>query len=156
MMKIKTVFIALCVFFTAFEARAIPNDGGLLEEIESRICNLEAQIKEQHEAGANDSSSHKKGIVHAKIIGSDKQIIARGLAIVRKKLKDPYSAKFKNVYVEKRPERIVHGEVNAKNGFGGYTGYDTFYFDPEKNEVTFESELIELRRRYNEIMGELK
>ena len=155
-MKVKTVFIVLFVFFIAFEAQAVPNDGGLLDESECLIRNLKAQIKEQCEAGAIDSGAHKKSIVHDKITGSDKQLIARGLAIVMKSLKDPYSAKFKNVYIGKGPERIVHGEVNAKNGFGGYTGYDAFTFDPEKDSVTFESELVDLSRRYKKIMNELQ
>lgn len=53
-------------------------------------------------------------------------------AAVRRKLKDPESAAFRNVAVI-APEKfdpnalgIVCGEVNAKNSFGGYTGFSNF------------------------------
>jgi hypothetical protein len=46
---------------------------------------------------------------------------------IRKRLKDPDSAKFKGVFFstfEGTP--VVCGQVNSKNGFGGYTGYQHF------------------------------
>lgn len=39
-------------------------------------------------------------------------------------LKDPNSAEFRNVVVA---GNIVCGEVNAKNGFGGYVGFKSFW-----------------------------
>lgn len=47
------------------------------------------------------------------------------------RLKDPDSAQFKNVYFNKaiidgKPTPMVCGEVNSKNGFGAYTGYQGF------------------------------
>lgn len=44
-------------------------------------------------------------------------------------LKDPDSAKFQNVRVidQKGGAQVVCGEVNAKNSFGGYTGFQDFY-----------------------------
>lgn len=46
---------------------------------------------------------------------------------VRQRLKDPYSAKFRgsSMYTG-GPARVVCGEVNAKNSFGGYTGFEGF------------------------------
>lgn len=47
-------------------------------------------------------------------------------------LRDPSSATFRNVHFGKRPpptktlKIIVCGEVNARNGFGGFTGYQHF------------------------------
>jgi hypothetical protein len=42
-------------------------------------------------------------------------------------LRDPGSAIFRNVVIRRRGEKVsVCGEVNARNGFGGYTGFDTF------------------------------
>lgn len=46
---------------------------------------------------------------------------------VAAKLKDPQSAQFQNLIVSsKSGASIVCGEVNAKNGFGGYTGFKRF------------------------------
>lgn len=44
-------------------------------------------------------------------------------------LKDPDSAKFQNI-------KGVCGEVNAKNGFGGYSGFKRFYLD--NNQPVFQ------------------
>jgi hypothetical protein len=42
------------------------------------------------------------------------------------KLKDPDSAKFKNLSISKKYPWIICGEVNAKNSYGGYVGYERF------------------------------
>ena len=52
--------------------------------------------------------------------------IAKALIIER--LKDPDSASFRNVQYVKH-SCVVCGEVNAHNGFGGYTGYKSFIVD---------------------------
>jgi hypothetical protein len=42
-------------------------------------------------------------------------------------LRDPSSAAFRNVFIRRRGERIsICGEVNARNGYGGYTGFQAF------------------------------
>lgn len=43
---------------------------------------------------------------------------------VRKEMKDPDSALFKNVRLD---GIMICGEVNAKNSMGGYPGYTQFY-----------------------------
>lgn len=43
--------------------------------------------------------------------------------IVKGHLKDPKSATFRNLFYT---GKAVCGEVNAKNGFGGYTGFQPF------------------------------
>jgi len=47
---------------------------------------------------------------------------------VRSELKDPDSAKFKNVRLISNTEDVesVVGEVNARNSYGGYTGFQPF------------------------------
>lgn len=45
---------------------------------------------------------------------------------IKGRLKDPESAQFMNVKVYRSAVPAVCGEVNAKNGFGGYTGYKRF------------------------------
>jgi len=67
---------------------------------------------------------------------SDKALIAKAISAVRNTLKDPESAKFRNVHVKKGSGAAVQGEVNAKNSYGGYIGFDRFYFDND-NKVVF-------------------
>lgn len=46
---------------------------------------------------------------------------------IRAKLKDPASAEFRNVkFYDGSGKPITCGEVNAKNGFGGYGGFERF------------------------------
>jgi len=47
------------------------------------------------------------------------------LNLLDKILKDPYSAKVKNLGVSS-DRRFFCGEVNSKNGFGAYSGYQIF------------------------------
>jgi hypothetical protein len=56
---------------------------------------------------------------------------AREKLAVRAALKDPDSAQFKDVR-RCGSGVMVQGSVNAKNGFGGYTGFTDFYTDGEK------------------------
>ena len=61
-------------------------------------------------------------------------IINRAQAAVRAELRDPDSAQFKNVFVIGTGyDKTVCGNVNARNGFGGYTGFTPFiYYSFEK------------------------
>ena len=43
---------------------------------------------------------------------------------VKRRLKDPESAQFQNAFVS--TSSVVCGEVNAKNSFGGYSGFKRF------------------------------
>jgi len=53
--------------------------------------------------------------------------IAKQDAITNTNLKDPSSATFKNVRVVRKTDRkLVCGEINAKNSFGAYVGYQPF------------------------------
>lgn len=53
--------------------------------------------------------------------------IGRARNAVRSKLKDPKSAEFKNLHVCPDSSEVWSGEVNAKNGFGAYSGFELFY-----------------------------
>lgn len=46
-------------------------------------------------------------------------------AVISQHLRDPDSAKFQNIRYRSKTE--VCGEVNARNGLGGYTGFSTFW-----------------------------
>lgn len=66
---------------------------------------------------------------------SDKELIKTAENFIAYSLKDPDSAKFRNVFVKKvenkapngKPIRLaVCGEVNGVNSFGAYSGYSNF------------------------------
>lgn len=56
---------------------------------------------------------------------------------VKSQLSDPESAQFRNVHegVERKNGWIVCGEVNAKNKFGGYTGFKKFSATEKEGDV---------------------
>jgi hypothetical protein len=63
---------------------------------------------------------------------------------VKAALKDPESARFGEIRAGRRPngDVIVCGWVNAKNGFGGYTGMEPFngmLADPSSDRFAFAS-----------------
>ncbi len=66
-----------------------------------------------------------------------------GKQAVKKQLHDPSSAKFRNVYFNKGSDGIpmTCGEVNSKNSFGGYGGYQKFV-SAGKPELTFLEEQV--------------
>lgn len=51
-------------------------------------------------------------------------------ARVLETLKDPDSAKFKEVYVASDGETLC-GSVNSKNSYGGYVGFQSFMIEPD-------------------------
>ncbi|NTW33458.1 MAG: hypothetical protein HGB12_12690 [Bacteroidetes bacterium] len=122
------ILVFLLALVIVVDAYAAENTEGLLKDTEKLIDNLQKQINEQRDAGIVDTVYHKKKPVYTPNTGTDKQIIARGLSMVKYKLKDPYSARFRNIYVEKTKLRALIGEVNAKNSFGGYNGYKWFRY----------------------------
>ncbi len=67
---------------------------------------------------------------------------------VRENLKDPGSATFRDVSatrVRSTGDIAICGEVNSKNGYGGYTGFQMFFMylkpDGASNEITLEPEM---------------
>jgi hypothetical protein len=53
--------------------------------------------------------------------------ISNGQQSIKTQLKDPESATFRNVhFYSGGGTPVVCGEVNARNGFGGYTGFERF------------------------------
>jgi hypothetical protein len=74
------------------------------------------------------------------IAGDPREIawIEKGKEAVRSKLKDPHSAQFKNVYFHRGAKGIPVscGEVNSKNSFGGYIGFQKF-ISAGNPELTF-------------------
>ena len=58
---------------------------------------------------------------------SDADLRVSAQMAVQAQLRDPGSAQFRDVIVVRQDSSTaVCGEVNAKNGFGGYIGYTSF------------------------------
>lgn len=58
---------------------------------------------------------------------TEKKLIEIVKSEIKEGLKDPSSAQFKDVRIVKVPEgKVVCGQVNAKNSYGGYAGYKYF------------------------------
>lgn len=60
------------------------------------------------------------------------------------RMKDPNSIQFRDVRVvalntPAGDTEVVCGEFNAKNGFGGYSGYEKFAFNPSGNDLLMRS-----------------
>lgn len=74
---------------------------------------------------------------------SNQQMIDEAKRAVRERLKDPESARFRNVRVTLTPNNSVwiKGEYNAKNAFGGYVGFEKFVYTTEEKHLVLESEL---------------
>lgn len=50
---------------------------------------------------------------------------------LKNRLKDPASAQFRNVFISSiSGKRVVCGEVNARNSYGGLTGFERFVAAP--------------------------
>jgi hypothetical protein len=62
--------------------------------------------------------------------GADAKLVADAKRAVADTFKDPDSVKFRDLGVYQRynsGQRFLCGEVNAKNSYGAYVGYKTFY-----------------------------
>jgi len=62
-------------------------------------------------------------------IAANDNLISQTKQHVKNTLKDPESAQFKDVKVaiNIKGDKTVCGQVNAKNSYGGYTGFKSFY-----------------------------
>jgi len=69
--------------------------------------------------------------------------VSAGKIATKAKLKDSSSAEFRNVYFNRGSDNIpmTCGEVNSKNSFGSYTGYQRFV-SAGKSELTFLEEQV--------------
>ena len=72
--------------------------------------------------------------------------------LVRKQMKDPDSAEFRNWSYIKASESLpatVCGEVNAKNSFNGYSGFKKFLFKTDTTEFGLEGSTKNFNDEYN-------
>lgn len=77
-------------------------------------------------AGCETPPEMVAGTAPAAVTPADQALAEAG---VRSFLRDPESAQFQNLhgYATSQGDRIICGEYNAKNGFGGYAGFASFY-----------------------------
>lgn len=62
----------------------------------------------------------------------DQSKLKGSIARIMKELKDPTSIQIRNLKPSRTsPERLICGEFNAKNSFGGYVGFKLFMSDGE-------------------------
>lgn len=71
-------------------------------------------------------------------------LVKKAQQSVAAKAKDPASVQFRNI-VAKGPSPdpkkwVICGEVNAKNGFGGYAGFTRFAYDESINDSWIDTE----------------
>lgn len=69
--------------------------------------------------------------------------IARAKKIVVDRMKDPTSVLFKDVVFFKEKQTVC-GSVNAKNSYGGYTGYQLFVVEADGEVHTSEEKILGL------------
>ena len=62
-----------------------------------------------------------------KLTKEDKEFVKNQVLLIKERLKDPDSAKFRNTFIVRvQGQALLCGEVNSKNSFGGYTGFTRF------------------------------
>jgi|TARA_B110000211_G_C13875516_1_gene462738 hypothetical protein len=76
----------------------------------------------------------------AAVTGAEIEIPEKYLNSITYNLKDPDSAKFRNVIADEE-NTVFCGEINAKNSYGAYSGYNKFYAIPQ-NDGSVASEII--------------
>lgn len=88
------------------------------------VCAIASAVSQASAQQVIDGSAEK--------VGKDKATSA--MASVVSLLKDPLSAQFSSFahpdpMYSQYPQNMVCGMVNAKNGFGGYTGFSPFAYN---------------------------
>jgi hypothetical protein len=126
------IYLFYCSLFLLIGYNAYAEDSAADKTAEALLASTEEMIEHLILHIDKDTNSSAKPsiptIIFSAPSGSNAVIINKAIAAVKYRLKDPYSARFRNVYVGKARHRPVYGEVNAKNGFGGYTGYSPFIY----------------------------
>ena len=103
----------------------------------------EAKIAAENEA--KQRAEMKKEQLRLKSEKEEAELLERAKEAVKNMMKDPDSAKFKDLIagqVSKDKKKHVCGMVNSKNSMGGYVGYKGFvYIDGEKYAVLQEDSI---------------
>lgn len=112
----KRIFIALFAVIW-ISGCVVPPGGGDYQSPSDELSALSISHAQEY---ASDTNSYY-------LKNGEEKTIAAAKAVVKQSLKDPDSAKFQNVrVVDYNDGKVVCGEVNAKNSYGGYVGYASF------------------------------
>lgn len=77
--------------------------------------------------------------------------VERSKDAVKAKMKDPNSAQFRNVYFSRSGGvPVACGEVNAKNSYGGYRGYQ-FFIAAGDSLTVLESEVSDFKALWQQL-----
>lgn len=80
------------------------------------------------------------------------EMMSTGKAAVKSRLKDPGSADFKDVRVQKRDDMwVTCGEVNSKNAYGGYVGFQKFVSAGSSDSTFLEQEVQDFATVWNRL-----
>ena len=96
-------------------------------------------------------------------VKDDKKLIEKAKEVAKYELKDPESAKFRNVRVVAKPAQrdetkintYVCGELNAKNSYGAYVGYVKFIWFPGSGSIALydgKKDIPMLNEKYNDLI----
>jgi ribosomal protein L37E len=79
-------------------------------------------------------------------------LLVVGKLAVKKRLKDPDSAEFKDVFANVGENiSVACGYVNSKNSFGGYTGYQRFISNGLSEGTFLENEMEDVYAVWNKL-----
>lgn len=118
-----------------------------------RIENDERKSKDQP-SDSSELSEEKSSDLRERVTPSDNDV-AHAQDVIKERLKDPESARFRRVYGAKNEnDKIaICGEFNAKNSYGGYVGYKPFMvfgdddrgyvWDANEDGYSFDNMMIE-------------
>jgi len=113
--------------------------------ISATIASISAHVHSQDLKNATGHEVSEEWFFAAETLdwGRQQQWIRLGKKAVRAKLKDPESAKFKDVYFYQGKDNVpvTCGLVNAKNSFGGYSGFEHFVSAGSVDLTYLESEV---------------
>lgn len=100
-------------------------------------------------SGSGGSSSSPQANAEVRQIA----LVRMGKEAVQAKLKDAESAEFKDViFVEKANELAVAcGQVNSKNSFGAYAGFQRFVSTGSPENTYLESEVTDFAELWNKL-----
>jgi hypothetical protein len=85
--------------------------------------------------------------------GKELAWIGKGKEAVKARLKDPKSADFRNVFFHRGVDGLpmTCGEVNSKNSFGGYTGFQKFVSGGSADTTFLEDEVADFAVVWNRL-----
>ncbi|MCE1236691.1 MAG: hypothetical protein LWW93_10075 [Hyphomicrobiales bacterium] len=107
-------------------------NAALTKETQRREAERKARDVEARRKAEEEAVLHPLGVRYDK--ATDHRHVAMmdaAMAAMRDRLKDPKSADFRNVFLNSSGGAVVAcGEVNSRNGFGGYVGFQPFVASP--------------------------